>query len=238
MAGGGSAGAKGPGWAHEQRRWDEGCRLVAGCDEAGRGPLAGPVVAAAVILPRDLALPGLNDSKKLDAAVREGLFGAVLAGATAVGIGLAEPEEIDSLNILRASLVAMRRAVAALGMPPDHVLIDGNRPAPGLPCAQTAVPGGDGSSVSIAAASIVAKVTRDAVMVRLDALFPGYGFAGHKGYPCPSHLAALELLGPCRVHRTSFGPVRALLADPPPLPPARSRGASPAQLSLFGDGSP
>lgn len=207
---------------------------IAGCDEAGRGPLAGPVVAAVVVVPDGLELDGLNDSKQLDAAQRRSLFHALRASC-AIGLGVASAAEIDRLNILRASLTAMRRAVAALDPPPDAVLIDGNQPVPGLHCAQQTLVGGDRRSVAVAAASIVAKVVRDTMMERLERLYPGYGFAAHKGYPCPPHLAALERLGPCPVHRTCYAPVRALLADPPPLPPTRRRRAAAAQLSLFAE---
>jgi ribonuclease HII len=205
---------------------------VAGCDEAGRGPLAGPVVAAAVVVPRELLLKGLNDSKKLDAARRETLFGLVCERCR-YGIGVVETDEIDRLNILRASLLAMHRAVQALDCDIEGLVVDGKHPVPGLEIEQLALPKGDALSVSVAAASIVAKVTRDAIMARMDELHPGYGFAAHKGYPSPDHLEALRRLGPCPIHRTSFGPVRALLADPPPLPPARSRGATSSQLRLF-----
>jgi ribonuclease HII len=224
-----------PTWECEATLWAGGARLVAGCDEAGRGPLAGPVVAAAVLLPPQTLLPGLTDSKLLDAPTRDRLFDAVHDVALAVGVGLCEADEIDRLNILRASLLAMRRAVEALTPAPDGLLVDGRQTVPGLRLAQQALVKGDRRSVSVAAASIVAKVSRDRLMVAHDARWPGYGFAGHKGYPAPSHLAALRALGPCPLHRRSYGPVRALLADPPPLPPARSRGASVAQLALFGD---
>lgn len=225
-----------PTWEHEQRLWDLGSLTVAGCDEAGRGPLAGPVVAGAVVLPRGCVLAGLTDSKLLDERARERLFDEVHAAAVAVGVGQASAAEIDELNILRASLLAMRRAVAALGLPVDGLLVDGQQTVPGLSVRQFAVVKGDRLSWSIAAASILAKVTRDRQLVALDAAWPGYGFAGHKGYPSPSHLAALRTLGPCPEHRRSYGPVRALLAEPPPLPPSKSRGATAQQLSLFGDG--
>ncbi len=190
---------------------------------------------AAVILPQTVELPGLDDSKKLDELARERLYPLVRAQAVAVGVGLSSPGEIDSLNILRASLLAMRRAVQALAVRPDLVLVDGNQRVPELGCDQLTVIDGDATSLSIAAASIIAKVTRDQIMGRLDRLYPGYGFAGHKGYGSPQHRAALASLGPCPIHRTSFAPVRALLDSPPPLPPAKTRGATPQQLSLFGD---
>lgn len=227
--------ASGPTSELEAARRGEGYRAVAGCDEAGRGPLAGPVVAAAVILPDAVDLPGLNDSKKLDEPARERLYPLVRQHAVAVGVGLSSPREIDTLNILRASLLAMRRAVQALATRADFVLIDGNQRVPDLGCEQLTVVDGDATSLSIAAASIIAKVTRDQIMVRLDRLYPGYGFGGHKGYGSPQHRQALRDLGPSPIHRTSFAPVRALLSDPPPLPPAKTRGATAQQLSLFGD---
>lgn len=199
----------GPTWEAESALWAEGLAVVAGCDEVGRGPLAGPVVAAAVILPRGLSLAGLDDSKKIEAARRESLHELILASAEAIGLGRAEAAEIDRLNILQASLLAMRRAVEALGRPLDGLLVDGTFTVPGVACRQVALVAGDGRSVSIAAASIVAKVTRDAELMQLDAVYPGYGFAGHKGYPSPAHLAALARLGPCPQHRRSFAPVRA-----------------------------
>lgn len=184
--------------------------LVAGVDEAGRGPLAGPVVAAAVIM-GSTVIDGIGDSKQLSARQRERLFARIYAGATAVGVGYADVEEIDRINILQASLLAMQRAVAALSVAPDHALIDGNH-CPRLACATTAVIGGDATVVVIGAASIVAKVTRDRIMVELDRRFPVYGFARHKGYPTRDHLAALSQHGVSVVHRRTFAPVRRLLA--------------------------
>lgn len=180
---------------------------VAGIDEAGRGPLAGPVVAAAVILPEGFELEGLNDSKKLTARTRERLYEAL---TTHDGVLLAsarcEPEEIDRWSILGATHEAMRRAFAGLPVRPAHVLIDG-LPVREFPCCQTALVGGDGLSLSIAAASIIAKVERDRLMSDLDAHFPEYGFSKHKGYPTAEHLAKLRLHGPSPVHRKSFAPV-------------------------------
>lgn len=207
--------------------------MVAGCDEAGRGPLAGPVVAAAVVLDPGHVPDGLDDSKRLTPDRRLSLYGELRRTAVAIGVGLADAAEIDRLNILQASLLAMRRAVGGLGIAIDLLLVDGNHLVPGLGVAQEAWVKGDQRSTAIAAASIVAKVTRDAIMERLDRLYPGYNLAGNKGYPSPDHLRALAHLGPCRIHRRCYGPVRALLADPPPLPPARRRGGH--QLSLFGD---
>jgi ribonuclease HII len=181
--------------------------LVAGVDEAGRGPLAGPVVAAAVILPSDLAGAGFDDSKKLSAARREQLFAFLTSHAEVLwATGEASVEEIDRLNILRATHLAMVRAIAALPREPGHALVDG-RPVRGLPVPHTAVVGGDGLSVSIAAASIMAKVTRDRLMMELDADYPQYGFARHKGYGVPGHLEALRRHGPSPAHRRSFAPV-------------------------------
>ena len=184
---------------------------VAGVDEVGRGPLAGPVVAAAVILDPARPISGLDDSKRLTARRREALAQEIRAHALAWALGRAEVDEIDRMNILQASMLAMERAVAGLAIRPEHVYVDGNR-LPNLPVAATAIVGGDARVAEIAAASIVAKVTRDAELVALDERFPGYGFAGHKGYPSRAHLDALERLGPCSEHRRSFAPVRARLA--------------------------
>lgn len=185
---------------------------VCGADEAGRGPLAGPVVAAAVILDPRAAIDGLRDSKTLSAARRETLAAAIRTRAIACAVGVASVEEIDALNILEASLLAMRRAIEALDPPASYALIDGNR-LPRLAIPARAIVGGDGTEPAICAASIVAKVHRDALMRALDALHPGYGFAEHFGYPTPQHLRRLRELGPSRVHRRSFAPVRALLAQ-------------------------
>ncbi len=189
-----------------------GHRLVAGVDEAGRGPLAGDVVAAAVILPADAALPGLADSKRLTASARERLAVAIRTHALAWAVGRASPAEIDVLNILHASLLAMRRAVEALHQSPQFVLVDGNR-CPQWPYACAPVIGGDARVPAISAASILAKVCRDADLACLEQQYPGYGFAVHKGYPTPMHLEALARLGPSPVHRMSFAPVRAAAAQ-------------------------
>ncbi|MFA7342691.1 MAG: ribonuclease HII [Terrimicrobiaceae bacterium] len=180
---------------------------VAGIDEAGRGPLAGPVVAAAVVLPRNYRLPGLDDSKKLSAARRETLY-AALTGNPEVCWASAHLDnaEIDWWNILRATHRAMRQAFLSLLPQPPHALIDG-LPVPDFPCRHTALVGGDARSLSIAAASIVAKVERDRAMLELDLKYPAYGFSKHKGYPTPDHLAKLREHGPCPVHRRSFSPV-------------------------------
>ena len=186
--------------------------LVAGVDEAGRGPLAGPVVAAAVILPRQNWPEGLNDSKTLSPSARERLLN-MLRKCAQIGVGISEPEEIDRLNILGGTMIAMQRAVAALPTPPDAVIIDGNR-APQLPMPAQTIIKGDALSLSIAAASIVAKVTRDHIMMRADSRFTGYNLAQHKGYPTQAHRAAVAALGPSPVHRLSFAPCKAALVNP------------------------
>ena len=183
--------------------------LTAGVDEAGRGPLAGPVCAAAVILDPARPIAGLDDSKRLSERRRDALEPEIKARALAWAVAWASAAEIDALNILKASLLAMSRAVAALDPPPGRVLVDGNR-LPVLACPAEAIVGGDGLIPAIGAASILAKVARDRLMCRLDAEYPGYGFAVHKGYPTRAHRDALVRLGPCSEHRRSFGPVRAL----------------------------
>jgi ribonuclease HII len=192
-----------------------GVARVAGVDEAGRGPLAGPVVAAAVIFPRDWIcrglpreLAGLNDSKQLTPARRESFF-AFLTASAGIQFALGEtgPAEIDEINILRATHRAMNAALAALPAPPDHVLVDGLR-VPAMKFPQTALVKGDALSYSIAAASVLAKVTRDRAMLEWDRRYPGYGFARHKGYGTPEHLAALARSGPCPIHRRSFAPLK------------------------------
>lgn len=185
---------------------------VAGVDEVGRGPLCGAVVAAAVILDPARPIEGLADSKKLSEARREQLFDTICERALAWSVGRAEVEEIDRLNILHATMLAMQRAVAGLDPVPSHALIDGNR-CPKLPCTAEAVIKGDSKVAAISAASIIAKVTRDREMVELDRRYPGYGIAVHKGYPTQVHLDALERLGVTPIHRRSFGPVRRLLED-------------------------
>ncbi len=196
-----------PGREWELRVRGEGWERVAGVDEAGRGPLAGPVVAAAVVLPDDLELPGLRDSKLLRPEEREELYLAVTAGAVAWAVGTADAAEIDRVNILRATHLAMARALSALEQRVHGALVDG-LPVSGLPCPHRAIVGGDACCVSIAAASVIAKVTRDRLMRELDARFPGYGFAEHKGYATPAHRRALRELGPSPCHRRSFRPVR------------------------------
>jgi ribonuclease HII len=188
---------------------------VAGIDEAGRGPWAGPVVAAAVILDPARIPDGLDDSKKLKAGKREALLEAIRETAK-VGVGIATVDEIDRLNILQATFLAMRRAVDDLGEVPDLALVDGNRP-PRLPCPVRCIVKGDATSLSIAAASIVAKVTRDRVMAALAAEYPGYGWESNAGYGTPDHREALRRLGVTPHHRGSFAPIRDLLSRPPGL---------------------
>jgi ribonuclease HII len=192
-------------FALRRRLASEGAALVAGVDEVGVGPLAGPVVAVAVILGPRVALPGLDDSKQLPRAARERLDAEIRAQALAIGVGEVWPPELDRLNVYRAALEAMRRAVLALATPPDHVLVDA-RTIPGIAAPQTAIVGGDARDGSIAAASIVAKVHRDAIMRRLEGEHPGYGFARHMGYATREHLRALRRLGPSPLHRRSFAP--------------------------------
>jgi len=193
-------------------------RRVAGVDEAGRGPLAGPVVAAAVVLDPARPIAGARDSKRLSARQREELAGEIRRNAAAWAIGVASVEEIDAINILQASLLAMRRALEGLDPPADLALIDGNR-LPVLPMAARAIVGGDATEPAISCASILAKTHRDALMRTSAAQYPGYGFDRHFGYPTPAHLASLRALGPSAIHRRSFGPVRdALLARTPALP--------------------
>jgi ribonuclease HII len=184
-----------------------GADLIAGVDEAGRGPLAGPVVVAAVVFDGRRFPKGLNDSKRLDAGTREELYEKIMRVAT-VSVVVASRARIDRMNILRASLWGMSRAVAGLSCRPDHVLVDGNMLPPGLACPAEAIVDGDALSVSIAAASIIAKVTRDRLMGTVGRAFPDYGFERHMGYSTPGHFAALRLLGPCIHHRQSFAPVR------------------------------
>ncbi|MGC9158630.1 MAG: ribonuclease HII [Terracidiphilus sp.] len=201
------------GWALEEAARGRGARCVAGVDEAGRGPLFGPVVAAAVILAPGVSFDGLNDSKKLSAKRRAALDAEIRSRAVSWAIAEVDAATIDSINIRRASLAAMRRAVEQLMPAADYLLIDGcdtiDWHAP-----QQAVVRGDGSSFSIAAASVLAKVHRDRLLEKLDSLFPGYGLARHKGYPSAAHLAALERLGPTPLHRRSFAPVARLLGKP------------------------
>lgn len=181
--------------------------LICGVDEAGRGPLAGAVYAAAVILPAEYDLPGLNDSKKLTARRRDILFDLIRSSALSWSVASASIEEIDELNILHATMLAMQRAVAGLHIVPAEALIDGNRVPKGLTVPGRAIIGGDALEACISAASVLAKVSRDRDVETFEVLYPGYGFAKHKGYPTAQHLEALARLGPCPVHRKTFGPV-------------------------------
>lgn len=185
----------------------QGYRAVAGIDEAGRGPLAGPVVAAAVILPEEFDLPGLNDSKQLSAKKRIQLYPLIHEQAIAVGVGVSRADEIDQINILQATLKGMSRAVGRLSVPADFLLIDGITPIP-IGIGQKTLKKGDSRSLSIAAASVVAKVVRDRIMVAYDRLFPVYGFAGHKGYGSQQHRDAVATHGPCICHRRTFAGVK------------------------------
>jgi len=190
-------------WEFEHKYANEGYRFICGVDEAGRGPLAGPVCAAVVILPMDIDIPGLNDSKKLTDKKRRELFSVICEKAIAYGIAFAGHEEIDKINILQATYLAMERAISKLQVKPDMALIDGNRAKDfGVPC-QTIV-GGDAKSASIAAASILAKVTRDNYMVDMAKQYPQYGFEVHKGYGTKAHYAALTEHGPSPIHRMTF----------------------------------
>lgn len=197
-----------PSFRFERAAIRHGAKTVAGVDEAGRGPLAGPVVAAAVILPDRYKLPGLNDSKQLTALQREEFFQTLTTDpSVCFGVGIVDAEWIDRINILQATHRAMAEALQRLSIRPDHVLVDG-LPVKTFTLPQTAIVKGDARSFSIAAASVIAKVTRDRLMLELHAQYPVYGFDQHKGYPTPEHLAALRAHGPCPVHRRTFGPVR------------------------------
>lgn len=197
----------GPDFSFENRHKELGCRHIAGIDEAGRGPLAGPVIAAAVILPSGFKLSGLNDSKKLTAKKREVLFEELMtAEDVLISIGQVDAPEIDEINILKATHLAMKKAAEALPHIPDICLIDG-LPVKGFPFPQESIVKGDAKSLSISAASIIAKVTRDRLMAEYAREFPQYGFERHSGYGTKAHLEALNTYGPCRIHRRSFAPV-------------------------------
>jgi ribonuclease HII len=211
---------------YETALWTEGLTHVAGVDEAGMSPLAGPVAAAAVILAPGTRIPHVDDSKKLDARTRAELAEVIKSKAVAWAVGFAEVEEIDKINIYWAGLLAMKRAVEDLGCEAQHLLIDA-RTLKDVPTPQQRIIKGDAKSLSIAAASILAKTTRDVLMSQLDEQYPGYGFAKHKGYPVKEHTTALAKLGACPVHRRSFAPVRQALGLPP-LPPWPDR----AQMTL------
>ena len=199
-----------PNFSYECQAFVLGHSIVCGIDEAGRGPWAGPVVASAVILDPTGIPDGLNDSKKLNETKREALFELIMRSAQ-VGIGIASAKEIDAINILQATFLAMQRAIAELKSQPDLALIDGNK-SPKLNCKTQTIIGGDAKSLSIAAASIIAKVTRDRIMHALDQAYPYYGFAHHKGYGTAAHAAALAIHGPCAEHRKSFKPIALILA--------------------------
>lgn len=192
-----------PDYEFEKRRYAEGYTAVCGCDEAGRGPLCGPVVASAVILPCDFPIEGLNDSKKLSEKKREQLYTLITENAIAYGIAEASPAEIDEINILNASMLAMRRAVEKLTVPADFALIDGNC-SRGFDIPTETIIKGDAKSASVAAASILAKVTRDKLCAEQDKLYPEYGIAKHKGYPTKEHMEAVRKYGPSPIHRITF----------------------------------
>ncbi len=193
---------------YERKLWREGLLAVAGVDEAGVGPMAGPVIAAAVIFAPETHIKGVHDSKQVPAPKREELYDFIIQRAQAYAVGRAEVEEIDRVNIYHATLAACLRAVQALCIKPEHVLVDGRR-IRNLEIPQTHIVGGDRKSFCIAAASIIAKVTRDRLMCEFDSVYPGYGFARHKGYCTAEHLEAIDRLGPSAIHRTSFAPVTA-----------------------------
>lgn len=200
-------------YEHERRAWEHGARYVAGVDEAGRGPLAGPVVAAAVVLPGEVLLPGLENIRRLTERRREALYEEIHRVAVAVGTGMADPEGIDETSVLLATYQAMAKAVQSLAVSPDHLLLTSlHLPDSGRP--QTLIVGGEAVSASIAAAAVVAKVTRDRYMVEMDRLYPQYGFAHHKGYGTAEHRAALEKYGPCPIHRRLGHGREALSAAP------------------------
>jgi ribonuclease HII len=194
-------------WVFESEARKSGYALIAGIDEAGRGPLAGPVVSAAVVLPENVCLDGVDDSKKLTPKKRTKLFPVIQTAAIAVGVGIVQADTIDRINILRAALLSMSMAVGNLAVKPDYLLIDGAFPVP-LDLPQKAIPKGDSLSISIAAASIIAKVTRDRMMVAYDETYPEYGFSKHKGYPTRTHREAIRRWGCSPIHRKSFKGVR------------------------------
>lgn len=212
---------------YERVLWAQGLERVAGCDEAGMSPLAGPVVAAAVVLRPEDRIRGVDDSKALPPETRERLAEEIRARAVCWAVGLATPEEIDRINIYQAGLLAMRRAVEGLDPAPEHVLFDA-RTVSGLVVPQTAIVKGDALSLAIGAASILAKTHRDRLLVALDARYPGYGLAAHKGYPVRAHVEALRRLGPTPIHRRSFAPVRELLEPSPQVELFAAGGRGPA----------
>jgi ribonuclease HII len=192
---------------HELKLKRLGANLIAGVDEVGIGPLAGPVVAAAVILRDDKRIPGIDDSKKISAAKREELFSIIIGNSVSVGIGIVDNSIIDRINILQASLRAMRSAVESLSVIPDHILVDGIRKIPGVKIPQTSIKHGDSISSAIAMASIIAKVVRDTLMENYDRVYPHYEFASHKGYGTKRHIKLLKKFGPIAIHRRTFRPV-------------------------------
>ena len=197
--------------AYEKELYTQGIQLIAGVDEVGRGPLAGPVVAAAVILPENCKIPGLNDSKKIPKSKHKEIYEAVLQNAVAIGIGIKDNQVIDQVNIYEATKLAMMEAIGQLDPQPQHLLIDAMRLD--LPISQTSIIKGDANSLSIAAASIVAKVTRDQMMEEFDREYPGYDFAQNAGYGTTKHLAGLDQLGVTPIHRRSFEPVKSMCED-------------------------
>jgi ribonuclease HII len=194
-------------WAFEKKAREQGFSIIAGIDEAGRGPLAGPVVSAAVILPDSFSIPGITDSKKLTPKKRDKFYQEIYDQAVSIGVGIVEPDEIDRINILQAALLSMKLAADELTPQPDFLLIDGKFTIPSdLP--QQAVIKGDSLSISIGAASIIAKVTRDRIMEKYHKEYPQYGFSGHKGYPTKAHKEAVKKFGPCPIHRRTFKGVK------------------------------
>lgn len=204
-------------YSYERQLWAMGYKMVAGLDEVGRGPLAGPVVAAAVILPSELVLPGIDDAKRLSPRRRQELYQLVRENAISVGVGMVHPDGIDEANVMLATYKALIKAVNNLSVAPDYLLIDGLH-LPNVTQPQAPVVGGDTQSCSIAAASIVAKVLRDEYMIEMDRQYPEYGFANHKGYGTAEHRAALEKYGPCPIHRKAVGEVREMLSLSSGLP--------------------
>jgi ribonuclease HII len=198
---------------HENRLKSSDTELIAGVDEAGIGPLAGPVVAAAVILKKNSKLPGLDDSKKLTHKQREELFGLILDSSESIGIGIVDNLTIDRINILRASLKAMAQAVESLDVRPNHLIVDGIRTIPGINIAQTSIKRGDSLASSISAASIIAKVVRDTIMDSYSSLYPNHAFEEHRGYGTAKHMRLLSKFGPTPIHRVSFEPVRAAFIE-------------------------
>ncbi len=197
----------------EELLFEKGYSAVCGVDEVGRGPLAGPVVAAAVIVPIGVQIAGVADSKKLTPLRRDQVFDEIVDLGLPCAVGIIDNEDIDRINIHKASLMAMRKAVMELKPSPDFVLVDGNHPVPHIGCPQLPVVGGDALCQSIAAASVIAKVTRDRIMDRMEGLYSSFSFSKHKGYPTPAHLEELRIYGPCDIHRKSYKPVADLMKE-------------------------